>query len=224
MVHQNTLDFLAGLAANNHKEWFDANRKAYLAAKEDVSGVVGKLIKGIAEFDPSVGGLEVKQTIFRIFKDVRFSKDKTPYKTHMGAWVAPGGKGSMSAGYYLHIQPGDNSFVAGGSYMPPANILRAIRDAIDYDAKSLEVILEAPAFVKSFGELEGEKLKTAPRGFAKDHPSIELLRYKSFVVSHKLSDAEITSPKLIEHATAHLSNLYPLNSYLNKAIAEASPA
>ncbi len=224
MVHQETLEFLAGLAANNHKEWFDTNRKAYLAAKEDVLNVVTSLISGIASFDPEVGGLEAKKTVFRIFKDVRFSKDKTPYKTNMGAWIAPGGKGSTSAGYYLHIQPGGNSFVAGGSYMPPSNILRSIRDAIDYDAETLEKILAEPDFVKTFGELEGAKLKTAPRGFAKDHPSIELLRHKSFVVSRKLSDKEMTSPKLVEKAVQHLSHLYPLNSYLNKAIAEASPA
>jgi uncharacterized protein (TIGR02453 family) len=224
MALKDTLVFLSNLAENNHKAWFDENRKAYEAAKKDVTEIVAQVIKGVAEFDPAIGAIEPKKAVFRIFKDVRFSKDKTPYKTNMGAWMAPGGKASVFAGYYLHLEPGGKSFVAGGSYMPPSNILKAIREAIDYDAESLEKILNTPEFIAAFGGLEGEKLKTTPKGFAKDHPSIELLRHKSFVVSHHYTDEEVLSPTFLNDALAKLKLVFPLNTYLNKAIAEAEPA
>lgn len=224
MALKDTLIFLANLAENNHKAWFDENRKAYEAAKKDVTAIVGEVIKGVAAFDPAIGTIEAKKAVFRIFKDVRFSKDKTPYKTNMGAWMAPGGKGSVFAGYYLHLQPGDKSFVAGGSYMPPSNILKSIREAIDYDAEGLEKILQTPDFVNAFGALEGEKLKTTPKGFDKEHPAIELLRHKSYIVSHNYTDAQVLESGFLQDVIEKMRIVAPLNTYLNKAIAEAEPA
>lgn len=223
MIAQNTLDFLADLHQNNNRDWFEANRKRYEAAKKDVEAMVNQLLPKVAEFDASLRGLEAKAVMFRIFKDVRFSKDKAPYKTNMGAWMAGGGKNTTNAGYYLHVEPGGKSFLAGGSYMPPANILKSIRDAIDYDHEGLREILAAPAFVKLFGKLEGETLRTAPKGYDKDHPAIDLLRHKSLVVSHKIDDKALTSPSFVEKTVGIYKEMYPLLTFLNRAIAEAKP-
>jgi uncharacterized protein (TIGR02453 family) len=223
MLQQKTLDFLAGLRENNTREWFEENRKRYEAAKKDIEQGVTQLISGVASFDPNIVGLEAKSVMFRIFKDVRFSKDKSPYKTNLGAWMAGGGKNSMFAGYYLHVEPGDRSFLAGGSYMPPSNILKSIREAIDYDHEGLREILAEKQFKSYFGVLEGEVLKTTPKGYEKDHPAIDLLRHKSLVVSHKVSDKELTSAGFADKAITILKTLNPLTVFLNRAIAEAKP-
>jgi uncharacterized protein (TIGR02453 family) len=223
MIQQKTLDFLAGLRENNDRVWFDANRKQYEAAKKDVEQAVGQLLLGCAAFDTSLQGLEAKSMMFRIFKDVRFSKDKSPYKTNLGAWMNGGGKNSMNAGYYLHIEAGDRSFLAGGSYMPPANVLKSIREAIDYDHEGLLEVLKEKEFVKNFGELGGETLKTSPKGYEKDHPAIDLLKHKSFVVSHKVSDKELVRPDFAAKAALIYKSMYPLTVFLNRAIAEATP-
>jgi uncharacterized protein (TIGR02453 family) len=224
MLQQKTLDFLVGLRSNNDREWFEANRKQYEAAKKDVEGLVNKLLAGMVAIDPTLQGLEAKNVMFRIFKDVRFSKDKSPYKTNMGAWMAGGGKDSFNAGFYIHIEPDGKSFIAGGSYQPPANVLKAIREAIDYDHEGLRDILKAPQFVKLFGQLEGETLSTAPKGYAKDHPAIDLLKHKSLVVSHKLSDKDLVAANLVQKVLDSYREVQPLNSFLNRAIAEAKPA
>jgi uncharacterized protein (TIGR02453 family) len=224
MLQQNTLDFLASLRENNHKEWFDANRKAYEAAKDDMTKLVAQLLNGITLFDARLAGVEAKKALFRIFRDVRFGHDKRPYKHNMGAWLTDGGKDSMNAGYYLHVEPGGNSFVAGGSYMPSAPILKSIREAIDYDHEGIQEILNAKNFVKAFGSLGGETVKTAPKGYAKDHPAIELLKHKSFVVSKNFTDAELTSPDFVKNALAAYKEMYPLAVFLNRAIAEAEKA
>ena len=223
MLQQKTLDFLADLRENNTREWFETNRKRYEAAKKDIEQGVGQLIAGVTAFDPAITGLEAKSVMFRIFKDVRFSKDKSPYKTNLGSWIAGGGKNSMFACYYLHVEPGGKSFLAGGSYMPPANVLKAIREAIDYDHEGLTAILNAAEFKKNFGTLGGEVLKTTPKGYEKDHPAIELLRHKSLVVSHAVSDQEITAAGFVAKATDILKSMYPLTQFLNRAIAEAKP-
>jgi uncharacterized protein (TIGR02453 family) len=223
MLQQSTLDFLNGLRSNNEREWFEANRKQYEAAKKDVEGLVNKLLGGMVAIDPTLQGLEAKHVMFRIFKDVRFSKDKSPYKTNMGAWMAGGGKNTMNAGFYIHIEPDGKSFLAGGSYMPPSNVLKAIREAIDYDHEGLREILKAPKFVKLFGGLEGETVRTAPKGYDKDHPAIDLLKHKSLVVSHKLSDKDLTAANLVQKALDVYREIQPLNSFLNRAIAEAKP-
>ena len=223
MLQQKSLDFLSELRGHNDREWFDANRKWYESTKKDVEQLVNQLISGLAEIDKNLQGLEAKSAMFRIFKDVRFSKDKSPYKTNLGAWMAGGGKNSMQAGFYLHVEPGGNSFLAGGSYMPPANVLKAIRDAIDYDHEGLRDILAEPAFVKTFGKLEGETLRTAPKGYDKDHPAIDLLRHKSLVVSHKISDQELISANFVKRALGVYREMFPLIEFLNRAIAEAQP-
>lgn len=220
MLNKETLRFLEELTDNNVREWFDENRDRYQTAKADVAQLVEQLIAGITEFDGGLVGTEAKKSMFRIFRDVRFSKNKAPYKTNMGAWMARDGRKSPWAGYYLHIEPGGKSFLAGGCYMPPSPILKGIREAVDYEPEALRAIIADAAFQEKFGELEGAKLKTAPKGYDKELPHIDLLRHKSFVVSQPLSDKMLTSKNFIAHAQEVYQAMLPLNTFLNKAIGE----
>ncbi|MCB0738432.1 MAG: DUF2461 domain-containing protein, partial [Bacteroidetes bacterium] len=183
-----TLEFLSSLNSNNNKEWFAENKSIYELAKQDFVCFIEKLIASIAQFDALVGDVEAKKAIFRIYRDTRFSNDKTPYKTNMGAHiVAYSKKPHDRAGYYLHIEP-NNCFLAGGAYLPPAPWIKAIRQEIEYNADEYRSIVNAKDFKKYFGEVEGEKLKTAPKDYPKDHPEIELLKHKSFLAVHNLQD------------------------------------
>src|SRR6218665_718121 len=161
------ISFLKALKNNNSKEWFDANKDKYLAAKEEFEGLVDQLIKGIHKFDKQLpADMKGKDCTFRIYKDVRFSKDKTPYKTNMGASINPGGKKSLVAGYYFHLEPGGNSFLAGGVYMPEPPVLNVVRQEIDYNPEPLLKVLKSAAFKKYFKGLDEEgQLKTAPKSF-----------------------------------------------------------
>ena len=215
MLSKHTLAFLEELKLNNDRDWFDANRDRYQAAKKDVDSLLEELIPKLAEFDPALSGLKPKECTFRIFKDVRFSKDKRPYKTNMGAYMSRGGRKSPYAGYYLHIEPG-NVFLAAGVWMPPSDVLKAIRQEIDYNAEEFKGILNKPSFKKVFPALEGETLKTAPRDYPKDHPEIEYLRHKSFLVIAPLKDKELTDNDFIEKAAALCKEAKPLNDFINR--------
>ncbi len=212
---QTVLKFLKQLSSNNNKDWFEANKTFYLQAKEEFETHVDEIIKGIAKFDKRIQpSLTAKQCVFRIYKDVRFSKDKSPYKTNMGASINPGGKKSLIAGYYLHCEPGKN-FLAGGVYMPTPELLQAIRQEIDYNPKSLTKILNSTSFKKYFKGLDDEdKLKTSPKGFSADHPQIDLLRNRHFIASHNLSDKHINDTKLINDG---FKSMLPFLEYLRAA-------
>lgn len=212
------LSFLSELGANNNKEWMDANRGAYLQAKADFEALVNVLLRNLQAIDPGLNGLTGKDCIFRINRDIRFSKDKSPYKHNFGASIAEGGKKSLNAGYYLHIQPGDESFFGGGLYMPPGAQLKKIRQEIDYNAPELLKIVTAEDFKQAYGRIQGEKLSRAPKGYDPHHPNIEFLKLKSYVALHKLSDDDIKSPKLIENLTHNFQVLKPFIDFLNVAI------
>lgn len=212
------LSFLSELGANNNKEWMDANRGAYLQAKADFEALVNVLLQNLQAIDPGLNGLTAKDCIFRINRDIRFSKDKSPYKHNFGASIAEGGKKSLNAGYYLHIQPGDESFFGGGLYMPPGAQLKKIRQEIDYNAPELLKIVTAEDFKQAYGRIQGEKLSRAPKGYDPHHPNIEFLKLKSYVALHKLSDDDIKSPKLIENLTHNFQVLKPFIDFLNVAI------
>lgn len=215
-----TLDFIRDLKNNNNKDWFDAHRKQYEAAKKDHLAVTDTLLRRIEEFEPAMQGLQAKDCVFRIFRDVRFAKDKSPYKDHFGAAMAPGGRKSPRGVYYLHVQPG-SSFIAGGVYMPEAAHLKAIRQEIDYNLKEFEKLLDAPAFTKAYpGGLEaGEHmLSRPPKDYAKDNPAIEYLKRKSFIVSAPLTDKELTSPDMADRLMELCRALHPLNSFLDRAL------
>ncbi|MBA3664843.1 MAG: DUF2461 domain-containing protein [Bacteroidetes bacterium] len=210
--------FLKQLKSNNNKDWFDSHKDQYLKAKEEFENLVEEVIKGVRKFDKKIEpGMTAKNCTFRIYKDVRFSKDKTPYKTNMGASINPGGKKSVSAGYYLHCEPG-NSFVAGGVWMPDSEMLQAIRQEIDYNPKPLLKILNATSFKKYFKGLDEEdKLKSAPKGYDKEHVHIELLKNRHFLVSHKLSDKSINGPASVKTIVEGFKSMYPLMGYLRTA-------
>lgn len=215
---EKTIAFLKRLKMNNNKEWFDSNKNQYLEAKDEFEKLVDNLIQGTNKFDKKISSdLKAKNCTFRIYKDVRFSKDKSPYKTNFGASINPGGKKALFVGYYLHVEQG-NSFLAGGVYMPEPPVLQAIRQEIDYNVEPLLKVFKSASFKKYFkGFDEDDKLKTAPKGFEKDHPHIEILKNKHFVVSCKLSDKEMLDKNFERQVLSGFKAMQPLLEYLREA-------
>lgn len=212
------LKFLKQLSKNNNKEWFDIHRKTYENSKAEFEAVVKLVIEKSIEFDNQLVGLEAKKCLFRINKDVRFSKDKSPYKLNMGASINPGGKKSMIPGYYIHIEPG-NSYLAGGCYQPLPEVLAAIRQEIDYNSAELKKIIAAQDFKKYFKELSQEdKLKTAPKGYEKTHPEISLLQLKHFITIHPLKDEDVLNKNFPTYAVKVFKAMYPLNLFLRNCM------
>jgi uncharacterized protein (TIGR02453 family) len=215
-IKKSTLDFLTAVKCNNNRDWFNANRSSYLDAKDNFESFVQEIIDEIVLFEPIMKGLEAKSCVYRINRDIRFSNDKSPYKSHFGAFIVQGGKknGDKYAGYYFHIEPG-KSILAGGAYMPPAPWLSAIREKIsDYPDEFIK-ITKAKDFVKYFGSMDGEKLKTAPKGYPKDHPQIELLKFKSYLVVNEAPDKLVLSSGYSDHVINVFKAMKPLNDYLN---------
>ena len=218
MLDKSTLAFLKALKKNNNKEWFDKNKDKYLAAKENVEELVAELIKSFSKFEKSLAGLKPKDCTFRIYRDVRFAKDKRPYKTNMGASINPGGKKMEVAGYYLHIEPG-KCFLAGGRWMPSPDHLKMIRQEIDYNGKPFKKILNDKIFKKYFGELDTEyKLSRPPKGYDKNHPDIELLKMNSYIVWHQYNDKEMLSKNFVNELTKGAKIMKPFLDFLNTAI------
>jgi len=214
------LGFLTSLKKNNNREWFEANKDKYLKAKAELEAITNRLIEGLSKFDKDINSNELKASncVFRIYKDVRFSKDKTPYKTNMGASINPGGKKSPIPGYYFHFEPG-NCFVAGGVYMPSPEHLQAIRQEIDYHAEPLIKLFKNKAFSAYFKGLdEIDSLKNAPKGYEKDHKHLELLKHKHFIVSYTFKDKDLADPKEIEKMLSACKAMYPFLQYLRQAI------
>lgn len=218
MIHRDTLAFLRDLRTHNNRAWFKGHRDAYLAAKADVIAAVDELIGVIAEFDPPVVEMEPDDALFRINRDTRFSKDKSPYKTNFGAFLTDRGRRVDRAGYYLHIEP-RGCFFAGGLYMPPAPQLKAVRRAILRDAAPLRRILKRASFARTFGaELPGARLRTAPRDVPRDHPDIDLLRLKSFEVVAEAPDAVVTSKNFRALAAKTYREMSDFVKWLNAAL------
>lgn len=216
-ISNTTFKFLKDLKNNNNREWFNDNKKRYEAAKEEFETFIGALITNISKFDAPIGSLEPKKTIFRIYRDVRFSANKDPYKINFGAHLSSSpSKIHDRAGYYIQIQPG-NSFLAGGAYLPPSAWINKIRQEIDYNTDEFKKILNNATFKKYFGGITGEQLKTAPKGYPKDHPEIELLRYKSYLVSNECGDKAVTSDDFLTHATNVFKAMKPFDDFLNRA-------
>lgn len=217
-IQNSTMKFLSDLKRNNSREWFVQNRKRYDEAKENYEEFVQSFIDEVAEFDIILKGLEVRNCIYRINRDIRFSADKTLYKSHLGAFVVKGGKknGDRFAGYYFHVEPGNNSMIAGGSYLPPKPWLTAIREKIDEEGDRFLGILQEREYVRLFGELEGERLKSAPKGYGNSHPLIEYLKMKSFLAVHMIPDREVTSGNCLEFIVRASEAMKPLNDFLNE--------
>lgn len=217
MLQPATLIFLEKLTKNNNKAWFDKNKAAYETAKADFESFVGALMQQMATIEPALRDQKPKDCIFRIYRDVRFAKDKTPYKSHFSAYFSKGGKKYEGAGYYIHIEPG-KSFAAGGVWMPEAPVLKAIRQEIDYNLDEFEGILKAPAFKKLFKKISGDQLKTVPQGYEADNPAIEYLRMKSFIAQHPLADKDITAKNFVKKCTETFAAMKPLADFINRGI------
>jgi uncharacterized protein (TIGR02453 family) len=211
------LAFLKDLTENNNQEWFHKNKAAYEKARQEFEAFINRLIPAIATFDKGIKNVTAKECLFRIYRDIRFSKDKTPYKNNFGAFIAPNGKNSRSSGYYFHIEP-SGSMVAGGMYMPPADVLKLVRNEIYFRADDFKKIIHHKTFISYFGSVEGEKLVNAPKDFPKDFPDIELLKYKSYAVIHKLTDKLFLSDKLFDETLKIFKAMFPLNVFLNSAL------
>lgn len=215
---KNVISFLSALDKNNNREWFADNKKAFETAKEEFEQLVAQVIELVGKWDADVRALTPKDCVYRIYRDVRFSKDKLPYKTSMGALIGKGGRKSTGTINYLHIQP-NGSFVAGGLYMPEPNVLKAIRQEIDYNYSEFEGILNNKAFKDAFGAVDSElKLKTLPKGYAADNPAIEYLKLKSFTVSKYYTDKEVQDKNFALEAEKKYQILKPFNAFLGRAL------
>ena len=212
-MQSSTLQFLRNLEKNNNREWFNENKTLYQEAQQDVISFVEKLIEEMADFDEEMGKLEAKKSVFRIYRDTRFSKDKTPYKTNFGAGLGMG-KGNKISGYYLHIEPG-KSFLAGGVYKPEPTVLKTIRQEISAFGDEFKAILEQDEFRNYFRGLSVEdKLKKVPQGFEKDHKMAEYLKLKHFIVTHPVSDDQLLSENAVKEFTKIFKAMKPLNDFL----------
>jgi uncharacterized protein (TIGR02453 family) len=216
-IKKSTLEFLKKLKVNNNRDWFIKNKPQYLDAKNNFEMFAQEIINKLIEFEPLMKGLEVKSCVYRINRDIRFSNDKSPYKSHLGAFIVRGGKqnGDKLAGYYFHIEPGA-SILAGGAYMPPAPWLSSIREKISEEPDELLKILKAKDFIRYFGKVDGEKLKKAPKGYPSDHPQIELLKHKSYLVVNEVTDETVMSDKFFDHVMNVFKAMKSLNDYLNE--------
>lgn len=216
---EKSISFLTALKDNNYKEWFHENKAVYDDAKKEFEAFVAVLIKEVKMVDPEIGYPEPKDCIFRVFRDVRFSKDKTPYKTNFGAFLAKGGnRKSEYGGYYFHLEPG-NALLAGGIWMPQPDVLKAVREEIYHNTDEFLAIIADKEFKKNFGSLNTEyMLKTSPKDYPKDWPHIDLLKYKSYTVSKALPDELINNNKLLDEVRHVFKALAPMNKYFNKVI------
>jgi len=217
MKLKNSFDFLCDLQINNDRDWFKKNEKTYKEAKKEFELFVEKLIVRTREFDPTIGSLAAKDCTFRIHRDVRFSGNKDPYKSNMGAYIVRGGKKSPFAGYYMHLEPG-GSFIGGGIYMPEPTVLNALRTEVFENTAEFKKILNKKEFSKVFPEIYGEKLKTAPKGFPKEFEDIDLLKFKHYSLSHSVDD-EFWFDENLEEKVVELFKLQlEFNSYMNRVV------
>ncbi len=217
MEIQALLQFLQKLQANNNKEWFDAHKKEYDKLRADWIQLAEKIIKQISDFDDEIKDLDPKKSIFRINRDVRFSKNKDPYKNNFGISLSKGGKSTDFCGYYIHLQPGE-TFIAAGSYQPMPDKLAAIRQEIDYNFDEFKSIIEHKEFKKYFGTLSGDKLQRPPKGYDAENPAIEYIKHKGFLAFLKIDDKNLTEKELLKHCLSAFKAMKPLNDFLNRAI------
>lgn len=221
MLQSSTIKFLKDLKKNNNKPWFDANRKVYETAKADFAAFIDTVIEKHGKNDPQVAHLKAKDCLFRINRDVRFSKDKSPYKTNFGASINKGGKKAMSsAGYYFHLEPG-KCFTGGGLYMALPEELKKIRQEIDYNWKEFHKIIGSKSFKSVYGDLytgEDMKLTRPPKGYEADNAAIEYIKLKSWIGMQNISDADLTSKDLVKKVVHSFEVLQPLIEFLNEGL------
>lgn len=220
MLQKETLQFLKDLKKNNNKPWFDDNRKVYEQAKKDFEALAQNFITSVATFDSSIAHLQPKDCLFRINRDVRFSKDKSPYKTNFGLSISKGGKKGVAAGYYLHVEPGE-SFIGGGMWMPMAPELKKVRQEIDYNWQEFQQMVTSKTFTSVYGDLDKSSeytLSRPPKGYEEDNPAIEYLKLKSFVALAPLPDKAFLQSSFVADSTPSFLALHPLLQFLNRAL------
>jgi uncharacterized protein (TIGR02453 family) len=223
MLQAATLKFLKEIKKNNNKPWFDAHRDAYEKARLDFENFIQSVLDKHSKNDPDLQELTAKKCMFRINRDVRFSKDKSPYKSNFGASMDKGGKKSGLAGYYFHLEPGGKSFLGGGLWQPEAPVTKRVRQEIDYCYDEFTKLMNSKKFAGYYGNLyEGEnvKLSKVPQGFEKDNPAAEYVKFKSWLVLHTLPDAELTSPDLVKKTVEAYKLMQPFVKFLNRAVEE----
>jgi len=219
MLQITTIKFLQDLQRNNNKPWFEEHRKVYETAKTGFQNMVGELIPAITAFDEPIGNLAVKDCTFRINRDVRFSKDKSPYKSNMAAYFSHGGKKASVAGYYFHCEPG-KSYAAGGFYSPLPSDLAKIRQEIDYNFDEWKKIISNKTFKKYFpAGVDGvELLVRPPKGYDETNPAIDYLKMKHFIVRKPFSDAEVQNKSLVKNVAKTFEIMKPMLDFLNRAV------
>ncbi|HEY4062007.1 MAG TPA: DUF2461 domain-containing protein [Puia sp.] len=219
MLQASTLKFLKDLKKNNNKPWFEKNKSVYLDAKEDLDVFVQQVIDGLGKTDPDIAPLQPKDCTYRIYRDVRFSKDKTPYKTHLGAYFNKGGKKMPTAGYYFHFEPGRN-MAGGGLWMPQAPDLNKVRQEIDYNFAEWVKILKSRSFTKTFPEGLGREdlLSRPPKGYDDENPAIEYLKLKSFIVTRSFTDAEMQSKSTLKEVLKTFVTMKEFIDFLNRSL------
>lgn len=218
MNFRQLFNFLAQLQVYNDRNWFNENKHEYNEALETFTTFINALIAPVSQLDSSIGTVTAAECMFRIYRDVRFSHDKSPYKTHFGAFIANGGRKTRQAGYYIHLEP-DNSFFAGGIYRPDPATLESIRHRIYQHPDEIRQILDNKTFKKYFSELSTEdKLKNPPRGYSKDFKEIELIKNKNFITHYTLDNDFFMEENVIERLMEIVKVQYPLNEFLNRAI------
>lgn len=212
-----TFAFIRDLGRNNNREWFEDNRDRYEAARADFLSFIGVWLMEMEAFEPSVAGMDPRRCMFRIYRDTRFSNNKTPFKNNFGARILPGGSKALHirTGYFLNVQPG-LCRISGGAFRPEPEWLNAIRDRLSWDSSKLRAILDEPKFKRMFGDLQGEAVKTAPRGYSKDHPDIDLIRQKSFLARFPLEDDRMFQPGFLKDLVTVCRTIKPLKDYLDE--------
>lgn len=217
MLKKDTLDFIKEVAINNNREWFADNKHKYEDAKADVLNLVASIIPELSKIDPLISAdSDPKKCLLRIYRDVRFSKNKDPYKNNFGIWFSSKVKGGNEPGYYLHIQP-EKSFIAGGYWMPEAPHLKLIRQEIDYNIGEFKEIIESKDFKNNFKFGSGASLKNAPKGYDPSDPNIEYLKLKSFEAVMELKDDEFLKPTIVNKLISSFKNVNPLVAFLRNA-------
>src|SRR3972149_5931471 len=218
MLNKSTFDFLKSMKKNNNRVWFEKNKQKYLDAKQNIEETVQDLISILGKYDKNIAHLQAKKCLFRIYRDVRFSKDKRPYKNNLGASLSYGDKKIAGAGYYIHIEP-SGCFLAGGIYAPDAPLLYKIRQEIDYNAKDFLKIVQNKKFKTLFGKFyDGDALKNNPKGYDKTHPQIEYLKLRHFIVSHNMTDAQMMKKDFAKKASEILKEIKPLNGFIQNSV------
>lgn len=213
------INYLKQLTANNNREWFNAHREDFNTANAEFESLVAALIDRISLFDESIRGVQVKDCTYRIYRDVRFSADKSPYKNHFGAYITPQGRKTLRSGYYVHLQP-ENNLIAGGCYCPDSKLLKAIRQAVYDNMDEYRSIVEDPKFKRFFPKVGNDFLKTAPKGFPKDYEFIDYLKCKDFTIDCRLPDDFFTTPGMMDRSEEIFKELKRYSDFVNYTIDE----